>query len=380
MSSELRRRHRMSLWGVGPTLVVTALVATAGVWWLHRVLDEAAHLHFLPPVLRYGTAAGLLAVGIPIWVAASVTVSGGWRRDILLTRGVYALCRNPLYGALLVYVAPAVALLAGSWPLLGVPVVVAAVFLVRVGREERYLRERFGSEWQDYRERTGVLVPRVWRLPQAWFYPVPTGLCHEDEALGIRVWAVREHFVNLFLVSDGEHTVAVDAGIGTRRLRAALRRVPVDPEAVEHVFLTHADWDHARGLRWFPRAQVHLGRAELPLARGEEPRSLGIIRNRPPNRPLSPLDDDEEVRVGTLCVRALASPGHTPGSTAYLVNERLLFTGDALVLRHGRVRPFYRIFNMDTLRDRSSVGRLARLRVDLLATGHTGCAKDLRRE
>lgn len=46
----------------------------------------------------------------------------------------------------------------------------------------------------------------------------------------------------------------------------------------------------------------------------------------------APLEDGDIVRVGSAGLRALHTPGHTPESACYLLNERVLFTGDTLFL------------------------------------------------
>ena len=80
----------------------------------------------------------------------------------LVTSGPYQLVRHPVYSGYL-------ALLLGSgvaalnvgllllWPLslLGI--------LVQAGSEEQLLRARFGSDYERYADRTGQLVPRLWR-------------------------------------------------------------------------------------------------------------------------------------------------------------------------------------------------------------------------
>ncbi len=45
-----------------------------------------------------------------------------------------------------------------------------------------------------------------------------------------------------------------------------------------------------------------------------------------------PLNDRDTVRVGSAGLRALRTPGHTPESTCYLLDDRALFTGDTLFL------------------------------------------------
>jgi hypothetical protein len=58
----------------------------------------------------------------------------------------------------------------------------------------------------------------------------------------------------------------------------------------------------------------------------------------------------------------------------------VLFTGDTLTLRNGRVHPFYRLLNMDTNTQRESIRKLAGLQnVALLCTAHTGCTTDYTR-
>lgn len=44
------------------------------------------------------------------------------------------------------------------------------------------------------------------------------------------------------------------------------------------------------------------------------------------------VNDGDEIRIGGLSIRALATPGHTNGCVSYLVGDRV-FTGDALLVR-----------------------------------------------
>jgi glyoxylase-like metal-dependent hydrolase (beta-lactamase superfamily II) len=46
----------------------------------------------------------------------------------------------------------------------------------------------------------------------------------------------------------------------------------------------------------------------------------------------APLKDGDTVRVGSAGLRVFHTPGHTPESACYLLNERALFTGDTLFL------------------------------------------------
>ena len=46
----------------------------------------------------------------------------------------------------------------------------------------------------------------------------------------------------------------------------------------------------------------------------------------------APLKDGDTLRVGSASLRVFHTPGHTPESACYLLNERALFTGDTLFL------------------------------------------------
>ncbi|MEC4805236.1 MAG: MBL fold metallo-hydrolase [Jaaginema sp. PMC 1079.18] len=45
------------------------------------------------------------------------------------------------------------------------------------------------------------------------------------------------------------------------------------------------------------------------------------------------IGDRETVQIGNITIEAIATPGHTPCHTAYLVNGNRLLTGDALFIR-----------------------------------------------
>ncbi|WP_374532134.1 protein-S-isoprenylcysteine O-methyltransferase [Phenylobacterium sp.] len=83
----------------------------------------------------------------------------------LITRGVYARIRNPMYAAIWLG-AFAQALLIQNW-IGGFAVIpaFAAMWFIRVPREEAMMRERFGAAWDAYVARSGRLAPPMGRRP-----------------------------------------------------------------------------------------------------------------------------------------------------------------------------------------------------------------------
>lgn len=153
--------------------------------------------------------------------------------------------------------------------------------------------------------------------------------------------------LNCFLLRGPTGLTLVDAGCGSAwgegfgGARAALGRLGLAPEAIDHVLLTHLHSDHGLGLfegeaAYFPRAEILLPRAELafftdtaerdrlPAARqggfALAARLQRLYAGR--LRPTGP----GAVLPG---IEALPLPGHTPGHTGYLLGDLLLW-GDAL--------------------------------------------------
>ena len=86
-----------------------------------------------------------------------------YNRDTLVTTGVYAICRNPLYANIIFTLLPAIALVCNSWLMLTSSVVMYILTRLCIRREEVYLENRFGQAYLDYRKRTNALFPTIGR-------------------------------------------------------------------------------------------------------------------------------------------------------------------------------------------------------------------------
>ena len=124
----------------------------------------------------------------------------------------------------------------------------------------------------------------------------------------------------------GENCIVVDPA---RHHSPYLELAKNHEMTVTHVIDTHVHADHISG---GPGLAEHLG-VEYHLPPEDSAEEIPF-----PNRP---LDDGEELALGRdSVVRALTMrlPGHTPGTTALLVSERLLLVGDTIFVR-GLGRP-----------------------------------------
>lgn len=179
---------------------------------------------------------------------------------------------------------------------------------------------------------------------------------------------------NGYVIDLGGHLGVIDPGLkpGLKRVVAEV----VGPEPVTAILLTHYDVDHAgaaAGLQAATGASVWLGAADIPILRREQKaatpvrRALNAAGRVETPRELQPIEGDGEVLPG---VRAIATPGHTPGHVAFLAHG-VLFVGDAAGTdpELGLV-PFAAWLHTDTAEAERSLGILRALGVDWVAPGH----------
>ena len=119
---------------------------------------------------------------------------------------------------------------------------------------------------------------------------------------------------------------------------AALAAAGASPEEIGIVILTHLHYDHCGNNRLFPNARFFVQREELRYALAPTSfdasayfaPSLGIIPDYLGTK-FELLDGDAELADG---VRAITTPGHTPGHQSVLVDTaagRYCIAGDAVM-------------------------------------------------
>lgn len=179
--------------------------------------------------------------------------------------------------------------------------------------------------------------------------------------------------VNLFIIKNGGNTICIDTGFGKEGVKRRLSKLGIGPLTVSHIFLTHSDYDHADGVDLFEKAEVYLSKEEEQMINRSTARAFGTRYNSPICRKYNLLKDGEVIEIGNIVVKGLATPGHTPGSMSYLVNGTYLFVGDSLAITNGRAHTFPGFINMDTLTQKESIKKLAKLKdIEIMFTAHSG--------
>ena len=191
-----------------------------------------------------------------------------------------------------------------------------------------------------------------------------------------QVYAVKDGFVNMFLVKDSDYYVAIDAGNDPEVISAGLKKLNIDPDKVIAVMLTHTDGDHVAGLKLFKNARVYLSREEEQMINGKTARMMNG-HNKIDTKEYTLLDDQQTIQIGTVKIKGILTPGHTPGSMCYQVNDAFLFVGDAFGLNKGKVERPNKFFTADMKTAIESFDKITNLPdAEFIFTAHAGFSND----
>lgn len=143
---------------------------------------------------------------------------------------------------------------------------------------------------------------------------------------------------NCTILADAgtREAVVIDPGDEPERILRALEAANLTPVALVH---THAHFDHITATRVVKEgtgAPIRLHPSDRPLydALPEQAALFGLAADTP-LPPDAPLEDGETISFGTHVLRTIHTPGHTPGSTCFLLDgdHPVLFSGDTLFRR-----------------------------------------------
>jgi len=143
---------------------------------------------------------------------------------------------------------------------------------------------------------------------------VPRPAHFEDARVRVEKLIVGPVENNVFIIrckSTGE-AVLLDAANEHDLLLEVCRET-----GVRRVLTTHGHWDHIQAVEAVRNAGIEVG---IAAADAEMLPSYDFV-----------IADDEVYKVGDLSLRSIHTPGHTAGSTSFLLeDEPLIFTGDTL--------------------------------------------------
>ncbi len=201
-------------------------------------------------------------------------------------------------------------------------------------------------------------------------------------------------FTSVYLFDDDEPTL-VDSGTAksVETVVGGVRTLGVDPEALEHVVLSHVHTDHAGGagglLEYAPNADVYIHELTAPhladpseliasskQAMGDHFEAMGEQEPVPEANIIPVSDEGMTIEIGANSLELVYGPGHSPDHFAVWNPERrLCFAAECLggyLADADRWIPPATLPNFDVEDSETAIGRLEALDPERIVFPHFG--------
>lgn len=181
----------------------------------------------------------------------------------------------------------------------------------------------------------------------------------------------------IYLIHFGGQAALVDAGCGhaQERLFKNISACAIDLEQIEYLLITHCHFDHTggvRGIKERTHCKVVAHELEAPyLEQGDD--KVTAAKWYGSSLEAVAIDiklqgDEGEIDLGGREIKAIHTPGHSPGSVVYMTESeglKILFGQDV----HGPLDPSLLSNREDYVK---SLNLLLSMEVDVLCEGHFG--------
>ena len=147
----------------------SALVLTGAAFIVFRVIAPLSRPLFRASPLLGWAGVALAIAGLAFTWWARVHLGREWSLSVTLKQdhrlvrsGPYAITRHPIYtGILLALLGSVIVYHVSPQGLLGLALATCG-FVLKLRQEERFMTERFGDAYRDYKARVRALVPGIW--------------------------------------------------------------------------------------------------------------------------------------------------------------------------------------------------------------------------
>ncbi len=331
-------KRKNGFWGAGRGLLIINLSVLVLLFIVEKLfLDKKFSFNFKGRLI---IALALSVSGFFIYVYILKKLKSALKKGILLKNSFFRVVRHPAYSLWLYFFIPAFLLFTGNaiYSILFLTYILS--FKLYIKDEEEELVSKFGEEYLVYRENVPQIFPYRFKIYDLFLSPEFTKKYNED------LFILKDGYSNFFIYCKGDVCIAIDSGIGGKLWKKETLKLKAPVEKVKAVFLTHSDFDHTGGIKYFHEPDIYFGKEEEKIIKGETPRFYGFIFQRKEFKNYK-LVFNEKVFVGDIEIEAIYTPGHTPGHTVYIVDGKYMFTGDLVRIVDNKIMPFFRFLSWD---------------------------------
>lgn len=153
-------KDKLPVYGVGPIYCIGISAISVLMIILAKTLFKSGSIEGLKiPFFIFGII--FILSGVAVWVSAVIIakIDDGIKSNTLVTHGIYAYCRNPIYTAV-TFVNVGALLIANNLWLLFLPFGYWAFLTVLMKHtEEKWLLDMFGRQYTDYCKTVNRCIP-----------------------------------------------------------------------------------------------------------------------------------------------------------------------------------------------------------------------------
>jgi len=151
--------NKMTAWGIGNKLGRITWPYLAFSIILNIIKPDIFTITQIPFLASAILGTIFIIIGLVMFSSGAKIIRKAFHEGKLLTNGVYAIVRNPMYSGLLIFMPLGIALWFRSWLILTVPIVTYIAFKLVFKEEDKYLEEKFGQEYLDYKSKVNAIIP-----------------------------------------------------------------------------------------------------------------------------------------------------------------------------------------------------------------------------
>jgi metallo-beta-lactamase class B len=160
-------------------------------------------------------------------------------------------------------------------------------------------------------------------------------------------------------------------------IEPSLKKVGLNPADVKMIIVGHGHFDHFGGAPYFQQkygSKVAMSKVDWDMIEKPNPNARGPQANRPlPKRDVEVVSDGQKITLGDETITLRITPGHTPGSLAYIIP----------VKDHGKAINILMLSGANITPDRASLDAFKKAldaakgaKVQALINGHPGLFGD----
>ena len=216
---------------------------------------------------------------------------------------------------------------------------------------------------------------------------------HNTSEIANGISCIREYDVNFWFYKKNNTIIAFDSGYKNfGNLDKKFAKIKISPKDIKAVFLTHADIDHAGGIdinskNIYPNAEIYVSELEKTNFNHNQPRfkkgPIKIYNSIELAKNINLVEDRQIIFIDDIKIECLSIPGHTMGHMCYIVDDKILISGDSLAINQTGGYCFFELFNMNSEMNISSLHKMQKITKDynleMVCTGHNGYSTEIKK-